>query len=120
MKRDYTARRGRRFAANANAPSCSVLLRPAPSCSATTKHPVTDRSLRSPSHVHRSAAIRAADDVAAPVHIHTHRTTLIRGGARGAFGCDDYHDHSRRPEFPAQDHGFRGAVPFPTTRRSTS
>ena len=136
------------------APSCSVLLRPAPSCSVQqTKHPVTDRSFRSPSRIHHSAAIRAADDraarggtpaaferrsipagcvaprshihgyarssrlasraprrsrcyagfhhglLAAPVHIHTYRSNTPRR---------EYNDHSRRPEFPAQENTGNG------------
>ena len=102
MKRDHTARRGRPFAASVSAPSCSVLLRPAPQ---HAKQPVTDRSLRSPHH-------RAADGlVAAPVRIHTHRSTIPRR---------EYYDHSKRPELPAQDHGYRDAVPLPNKRRSTS
>ena len=107
-----TTRRSRALAANASAPSCSVLLRPAP---AQTKRPVS--SDRSPSHNHHFFFIRAADDVAAPFAIHTHRTTLARGGARGA--ARNYQDHTKRPEFPAQEHGQRDAVPFPITRRST-
>lgn len=105
MMRDNTARRSRRFAANAIPPSWSVLLR------YKTKHSVTDRSFRSPSLIHHSVAIRAADRLAAPVHIHTYRSNTPRR---------EYNDHSRRPEFPAQDHGYRDAVPLPTTRRSTS
>ena len=103
MKCDYTARRSRPFAASASAPSCSVLLRH------QTKHSVTDRSLRSPSHIHHSATIGVADDVAAPVHIHihTHRSNTPRR---------EYNDHSRRPEFPAQEiHGQWD--PVPTLRR---
>ena len=93
------------------APSCSVLLRPAPS---KTKRPVSlDRS---PSHKHQSFAISVADDVAAPFDIHTHRTKLARGGARSA--ARNYQDHTKRPEFPAEEYGQRDAVPFPITRRS--
>ena len=86
------------------APSCSVLLRPAPSCSVLLRPAPreTKRSVspdRSPGHKQHSLAISAADNVAAPFAIHTHRTTLAQGGACGAvscFGCDDYQDHTIR------------------------
>ena len=145
MKSDDTAHRSRPLAAPScsvllrPAPSCSVLLRPAPSCSVLLRpapscsvllRPAPSRSVllrrktkrpvspdRSPSRIHHSFAISAAGDVAAPFAIHTHRTTLARGGARGA--ARNYQDHTKRPEFPAQEHGQRDAVPFPITRRST-
>ena len=114
-----TTRRSRALAANASAPSCSVLLR------RKTKRPVSPD--RSPSHKHHSFAIRAADDVAAPFAIHAYRATLARGGAPGAVrshpggsaGRGNYENHANRPEFPAQEHGQRDAVPIPETRRST-
>ena len=137
-----TTRRSRALAANASAPSCSVLLRPAPSCSvllrpapscsvllrpapAQTKRPVSPD--RSPSHKHHSFASSAADDVAAPFDIHTRRATLARSGAPGAVRSHpgaaasrvNYKNHTKRPEFPAQEYGQRDAVPFPKTRRST-
>ena len=103
MKRDYTAHRSRPFAANASAPSCSVL---APE---QTKHAVADRSPRSPSHTHDSSAISAVDGVAAPVDVHNHRTTPT---------SRKYQDHARGPGSPAQEkYGQRDAVPIP--RRST-
>ena len=73
MKLYGTAHRSRR-SRQTLAPSFSALLRTSPQ----TKHPVTDRTLRSPSHIHHPVATCAADDAAAPVHIHvTGRCKLI-------------------------------------------
>jgi hypothetical protein len=113
-----TTRRSRALAANASAPSCSVLL-------GKTKRPVSPD--RSTSRTHQSCASSAADDVAVPFDIHTHRATLARSGAPGAVRSHpgaaasrgNYKNHANGPEFPAQEHGRRDAVPFPKTRRST-
>ena len=117
MHHNDTSHQSRPLAANASAPSCSVLLK--------TKRPVSPD--RSPSRNHHSFAIRAAEDVAVPFAIHTYRATLARGGAPGAVRSypggsarrGNYKNHANRPEFPAQEHGQRDAVPIPRTRRST-
>ena len=86
-----------------------------------SKQPVTPD--RSSSRIYHPFAISAADDLAAPFDIHTHRTTLAQGGVRVAVRAQPSADHQhylKQPEYPAQEkHGYRDPVPIPKPRRST-